>query len=158
MALDPRHIGRKYGPYTYEVGLEKMREFAFAVGGGVPSHGFGEPPSGLHPLLWDEEAGKASRYGSVVAAPTFPVTFAIKPFSTALMDPALDINLLMLVHGEQDFELLDVIRPRDLMTTTGVVTEIYEKSGKDFVVMRTESFNQTGKLVVRGTWTAVIRQ
>ena len=158
MAVDSKHIGRTYGPYTYQLGLEKMREFAYAVGGGVPSHGFGEPPEGLHPLLWNEEAGKASTYGSVIAFPTFAVTFAIKPFATALMDPELDINLLMLVHGEQDFEFFDVMRPGDVMQTTGKLTEIYEKAGKDFVVMVTESFNQTGKRVIRGTWTAVIRR
>lgn len=157
MGIDTRHVGRKYGPYTYEVGLEKMREFAFAVSGGVPSHGFGEPPEGLNPLLWDETYAKQSPYGSVIAFPTFAVTFAIKPFAAALSDPLLNINLVRLVHGEQDFELFDVIRPGDVLTTIGTLTNLYEKSGMDFVVMVTESINASGKLVVRGTWTAVIR-
>ena len=33
MALDTRFIGKKYGPFVYEAGLEKMREFSYAVGG-----------------------------------------------------------------------------------------------------------------------------
>ena len=40
MAIDPKHIGKVYGPTRYVVGLEKMREFAYAVSGGVPSTGF----------------------------------------------------------------------------------------------------------------------
>ena len=36
MATNPKHIGKKYGPFTYAVGLEKMREFAYAISGGVP--------------------------------------------------------------------------------------------------------------------------
>lgn len=159
MALDPKHVGKSYGPYKYEVGLEKLREFAFAVAGGPPSVGFtGGPPAGLNPLLWDEEAAKKGPYGSVIAFPTFAVTFAIKPFGAAVGDPEVGVNLLMLVHGEQEFEFFDVIRPGDVMTTTGKITKIYERNAMDFVVVETESKNQTGKLVVKGTWTAVIRQ
>ena len=159
MALDPKHIGKKYGPSVYQAGLEKMREFAYAIGGGVPSSAFlPGPPEGLNPLLFDEAAAREGPHGAVVAFPTFPVTFAMAPFSQAVTDPELGIDLLRLVHGEQDFELLDVIRPGDTLTSTGVITEIYSKSGKDFLVVTTESKSQTGKLVVKGTWTAVIRQ
>ncbi|MFZ5469533.1 MAG: FAS1-like dehydratase domain-containing protein [Myxococcota bacterium] len=158
MPVDPKHVGKGYGPYVYTIGVEKLREFAYAVGGGVPSFGFGSgAPEGLHPYLWDEKAAKEGTYGSIIAFPTFAVTFAIAPFAAAVTDPALGIDLLMLVHGEQDFELFDVMRPGDVMTTHGTLTRIFEKAGKDFVVMETESKNQTGKLVVRGTWTAVIR-
>jgi acyl dehydratase len=157
MALDPKFVGRKYGPYTYKIGLEKMREFAFVVAGGIPSIGFGNPPEGLNPLMWSEEAARQGPHKAVVAFPTFCVTFAIRPFSAAVSDPEIGVNLLMLVHGEQDFEFFDVMKDGDVMTTTGEITEMYAKAGKDFVVVVTESKNQTGKLVVRGTWTAVIR-
>ena len=39
MAIDQKHIGRKYGPFKYEVGLEKMRDFAITVAGGVKCWG-----------------------------------------------------------------------------------------------------------------------
>jgi acyl dehydratase len=150
-------VGRRYGPFTYELGLEKMREFAFAIGGGAPGMGVSQPPADLDPVLYDVEAGKRSRHGSVIAFPTFAVTFAIRPFSEAVTDPALGIDLLMLVHGEQELEFFDVMRSGDVMTTGGEITRIDEKAGKDFVTVVTESTNQAGKLVVRGTWTAVIR-
>lgn len=158
MPIDPRFIGKKYGPVKYVVGLEKMREFAYAVGGGVPSSAWGPSvPRGLNPLLWDEKAAQDGPYGQPIAFPTFPVTFAMAPFGMAILDPELGINLLLLVHGEQEFELFEVIRPGDVMSTEGTITQAFDKAGKDFLVVVTESRNQTGKLVVRGTWTAVIR-
>jgi acyl dehydratase len=158
MPIDPKFVGKKYGPFRYQIGLEKMREFAYAVGGGVPAASFGSIPDGLDPLLYDEAAGKAGPYGSVIAFPTFAVTFAIAPFAAAVSDPELGINLLMVVHGEQEFEFFDVMKPDNVMTTTGTISQIFEKSQKDFLVVVSESKNQIGKLLVRGTWTAVIRR
>lgn len=158
MALDPKHIGRKYGPFKYTLGVEKMREFAYAVCGGEPGVGITQTPQGLNPLLYDEKAAKAGPYGDVIAFPTFVVNFAMTPFGAAVSDPTLDINLPMLLHGEQEFEFFEVMRPGDVMETLGTITEIYEKAKKDFLVVVTESRNQHGKLAVRGTWTAVIRQ
>lgn len=158
MALDPKHVGKQYGPFTYHLDLEKMREFAHVVAGGRPVLGFGQPPPELSPLLHDEAAARQGPYGQVIAFPTFAVTFTIAAFSAAVTDPELGINLLMLVHGEQDFEFFDVMRAGDTMTTVGTIRELYQKAGKDFLVLVTESKNQHDKLVVRGTWTAVIRQ
>jgi hypothetical protein len=151
MAIDKKNIGNKYGPTTYEVGAEKLREFAYAVGGGVPSMGFsgqGAPP-GLLPALWQGH--------EIVGFPSFCNVFAIAPFGQAVADPKLGINLLMLVHGEQEYELFEPIRPGDVITSTGEITDIFEKQAKDFVTVVTESKNQHGKLVVRGRWLAVIR-
>jgi acyl dehydratase len=145
MAIDPKFIGRAYGPYRYEVAslpYATARQLA---------------PELLRPIYHDVEAGKASRHKSVVAPPTFCVNFAMAPFLDAAVDPQLAIDLPMLLHGEQTFEFLDVVRPGDVMTTTGRITEIYERAQKDFLIVVSESQNQTGKLVVRGTWTAIIR-
>lgn len=157
MALDPKHIGKKYGPYTYQLGLEKMREFSRVIAGGSPALGLAEPPAGLSPLLYDEEKAQAGPHGAVIAFPTFVANFAVIPFGAAIEDPALNINALRLVHGEQDLEFLDVMRAGDTMTTVGTITQIYTKADKDFLVVVTESTNQHGKRVVRGTWTGVIR-
>lgn len=159
MPIDPRFIGREYGPFHYEAGLEKMREFAFAVGGGVPSTGFSGrgAPEGLHPWYHDEAAAKASPWASVVAMPNFCVTFAIVPFARACTDPELKIDLVRLVHGEQKFEFDAVVRPGDRLTTHGKITNVETKRSLDFLEVTTETKNQHGELVVRGVWTAVIR-
>lgn len=158
MPLDPRFVGRKYGPFRYHIGLEKMREFASAVAGGVPTSSLGAIPEGLHPLLYDESAAKSGPYGAVIAFPTFAVTFAIAPFAAAVKDPELGINLLMVVHGEQEFEFIEVMRAGDVVTTTGTISQIYEKSQKDFLVVATESRTAQDKLLLRAVWTAIIRR
>ncbi len=159
MPIDKQFIGNKYGPSTYVVGAEKLREFAYAISGGVPSMGFSGTgaPAGLHPWLHDEQAAKESPYGSLIALPNFAVVFSIAPFGMAVTDPRLKIDLSMLVHGGQEFEFFEVVRPGDVLTSTGEITDLYDKAGLDFLVCTTESRNQTGALVVKGTWTAVIR-
>lgn len=159
MALDKKHIGKSYGPFTYEAGREKLREFAYAVGGGIPSMSFagGGAPEGLHPWLFDLEAAKSSPFGTIIGLPTFAVVFALAPFGQAVLDPELGIDLSKLVHGEQEFEFYAPVTPGDVLTTTGVITEIFTKASKDFLVVKTESKNQRHELVVTGTWTAVIR-
>lgn len=157
MAIDPQFVGRQYGPFHYTVGVEKLREFSSVVAGGVPGIGAREIPAGLHPYLHDSAASKSGPYGDVIAFPTFAVVFAIAPFSAAITDPALGINVLKLVHGEQQFEWFGVMRPGDELTTTGKIVEIYSKGGMDFVTVETESVNQRGEKIVVGSWTAVVR-
>jgi acyl dehydratase len=158
MPLDSSHVGREYGPYHYALGAEKMREFAFAIAGGLPSSTFGSPPAGLNPLFYEEEAAQRGPYGALIAFPTFAVNFAMKPFTEALADPELEVELIRVVHGEQEFEFHEVMRAGDVMTTRGRISRILEKGSLTFVVMETQSHNQHGRLVVTETWTAIIRR
>lgn len=149
--MDRPQVGKTYGPFTYEVGAEKIREFARAVYGGNPS------PISVEAAPEDVP----SRYlegDAVIAPPTFCVNFAIKPFVASIDDPELGINKLMLVHGEQQFEFLEPVRAGDTVTTTGKVASFFEKSGMDFLTVATVSKNQHGREVVRANWTAVIRK
>ncbi|MCP3142478.1 FAS1-like dehydratase domain-containing protein [Pyxidicoccus xibeiensis] len=158
MALDKSLIGREYGPFVYTLGAEKMREFALAIGGAQPGAGTpGEPPPHVSPLLYDAQAAKAGPYGDLIAFPSFAVVFAIRPFSAALTDPQLGIQITNVVHGEQELEFLDVMRPGDVMTSTGRIADIYEKARMGFIVVTSESRNQHGTVVVKGTWTGVVR-
>lgn len=156
--IDPAHVGRRYGPYRYAVGLEEIRDFAVTVAGGVPGRVFaGAPPEAPHPLFVDEEAARASRHGGIIAPPTFCVRFAIQPFAEACADPALGIDLVRLLHGEQAFAFGAPVRPGDRLETVGEIAEIREKAGMDFLTVRTTTRNQHGRVVVEGTWKAVVR-
>jgi acyl dehydratase len=155
--IDRRHLGRRYGPFPFSVGLEHVKDFAAATGGGIPGHVFSRPPDRAHPLTFDEDAGRAGPHGGLVAAPTFAATFAIEPFAKACSDPALGLNLLRLVHGEQELELLQPIRPGDVLSTVGEITRIDERKNLDFLEVTTTTTDARGRLVVRGVWTAIIR-
>jgi len=155
--IDARHLGRRYGPYRFEVGLERIRDFVAAVGGGVPGRVFSAPPPDPHPFTWEEAAARASRHRGLVAPPAFATAVAIQPFAVACSDPELGLNVLRLVHGEQEFELFEVIRPGDVIETVGEITRIQERGDLDFLEVTTTSRNQHGRLVVRGVWTAIVR-
>jgi acyl dehydratase len=156
--IDRAHLGRRYGPFRYEVGREDLRNFVAAVGGGVPGHVFSRPPDRAHPLCWDEDAARAGPHGGVVAPPGFATVFAMEPFARACSDPDLGIDLVRLLHGEQDLEWLEPVRPGDVLTTTGEIARIEERSSLDLLVVASTTVNQHGRTVVRGLWTAAIRR
>lgn len=151
-------VGRRYGPYAYEASLEKIRDFALAVSGGVPTRLYGHPADPPpHPWFMDEDAGRASPYGSVIAPPTFGAVFAMQPFAAALVDPVLAMDLPRIVHGEQELRFGEPVRPGDRLVTTGEVASIEKRGKLDAVVIRSSTTNQRGRPVLEGVWTAVVR-
>lgn len=158
MPIDPRHVGRKYGPFRYLASLEKIRDFALAVSDGVPGRIYWSPaPADVHPWFVDPAAGRASPWGSVIAPPTFCVNFAMEPFVMACSDPELGLDLVRLLHGEQEFTFHEPVRPGDELESTGEIVEVYQKGSLDFLVVKTATRNQHARPVVEARWTAVIR-
>ena len=144
LAIDTKFIGKKYPAHTYEVGKEKIKEFARAIGDN-------------NPLFLDDEKAKASKYGAIVAPPMFAVVYAGALAGEMLLDGDLALNLMMLVHGEQEFEFGEVVKSGDVITTESEIAEIYEKKGKSFITMATTSKNQRGEMTVKGRWTFIVR-
>jgi acyl dehydratase len=148
LGLERPAAARTYAAARYQVGAQKAREFALAIGGGVPSHSF--------PLSAVPDTVRPCYLDGTRLPPSFCVAFNLKPFGDAMVDPALQVDVPMLVHGEQTFELLEPVRPGDTLETDGYVAERFTKAGKQFLSVVAES-RRDGKLVVRGTYTAVIR-
>ena len=82
-----------------------------------------------------------------LAPPTFAVVYAGKLIVPFFFDSELNLNLAMLVHGEQEFEFHEIVRPRDEITTMGEITSIINKEKLDVVTICGESRNQNGVLV-----------
>jgi len=150
-------LGRRYGPYRFTVGVEQLRDFTATICGGIPGRIYAHPPVDAHPWCWDEEAAAASPHGALVAPPGFATLFAIQPFSFACKDPELGLNVIRLLHNGQELELLGVVLAGDVLQTTGEITRLQERGNLDFVEVTSETVNQRGELVVRGTWSAVVR-
>jgi len=144
MALKTDAVGKEWPAATYEVGLEKIREYANAVGETNPVH-------------HDREAAKAAGLRDVTAPPMFCVVYQWPAMAVAGTDPEVGMNLAALVHGGQEFEWDAPVCAGDVITTTPRCTEIYEKDGKGFYVFETTSVNQDGDQVVRGVWTNIVR-
>lgn len=143
MAVNKESIGKKYGPITYEVGAEKIKEFAIAV-------------TDFNPLYFKESNTPDGRKG-VIAPPIFAVVYIQKIINMALNDPELSLDLPMLVHAEQEFEFLDVVFSGDIISTEGIIQNLYEKRSLKFVVIETRS-TRNGNPVSRGISTFVIRK
>jgi hypothetical protein len=144
MAIDLRHVGRRYGPFQRTVCADQIEAFAIAVAGGVPGY-FGSAQGDPRPV---------STQG---APPTFGVTFAMSPFALACTDPELGLDLLRLLHAEQEFEHGAAVRAGDLLTTVGEIVDVRSRGSLDFLTVRTETVNQGGERVLVARWTAVIR-
>jgi acyl dehydratase len=144
MPVDDSAVGKEYPPVTYEVGLEKIREYANAVGESSPLH-------------QDREAAKAAGFRDVPAPPMFAVVYSSRALGPAVLDPEVGINFAAMVHGGQEFVWGEPVCAGDVITTTAKVTEISEKDGKGFYVFESVSTNQDGDEVVRGTWTNIVR-
>ena len=157
MPIDPRHVGRLYGPFRNTVCADQIRAFAIAVSGGVPGH-FGTACGAPHPWSVDEEEARRSPHGALVAPPTFGVTFAMRPFALACTDPELGLDLLRLLHAEQEFEHGAPVRPGDELTTVGEIVEVWSRGPLDFLTVRTETTSGSGERILVARWTAVVRR
>ena len=74
-----------------------------------------------------------------------------------MLDPDLGINLVMMVHGGQEFVWGEPVCAGDTVTTATSVKDMYERGGMGFYVFESESRNQDGQAIVRGTWTNIVR-
>jgi acyl dehydratase len=144
MPVNDSAVGKRYPPATYEVGREKIREYAYALGLENPVH-------------HDREAAQAAEFRDVVAPPMFCVVYSARALGPAVLDPEVGINMAAMVHGGQEFVWGEPVCAGDEITTEVTVTEIYEKDGKGFYVFESVSTNQDGAEVVRGTWTDIVR-
>ena len=144
MPVKKEAIGKTYPAATYEVGLEKIREYANAIGATNAVH-------------HDREAAKGAGFRDVVAPPMFAVVYQWPAVIGPGVDPEVGMNLATLVHGGQEFVWGEPACAGDEITTTASVADIYEKDGKGFYVFETVSKNQEGADVVKGVWTNIVR-
>jgi acyl dehydratase len=144
MPLSTDAVGKHWPAATYEVGAEKIREYADAIGAASPVHR-------------DHEAAKSAGFRELVAPPMFCVVYSARAMGPAILDPAVGMNLAAMLHGSQEFEWDEPVCHGDVIETTASCREIYEKDGKGFYVFETISENQEGKRTVKGTWTNIVR-
>jgi acyl dehydratase len=142
--MEANAVGKTYPPFEYEVGREKVREYANAVGESNPVH-------------HDPDAARQAGFRGVVAPPMFCVVYSAGAMAPAILDPDLGINLMMMVHGSQEFEWDEPVVAGDTITTEARLKDIFEKNGMKFYVFESRSTNQDGRTTVKGTWTNIVR-
>ncbi|GHA13009.1 MaoC family dehydratase N-terminal domain-containing protein [Streptomyces echinoruber] len=143
MALDQSFVGRTYPPTApYEVGREKIREFAEAVG---------DP----NPAYTDPEAAKALGHPDVIAPPTFPFVITYRAAAEVVGDPQLGLDFSRVVHGDQKFAYTRPVRAGDRLAVAQTIESIKSLAGNDVLVIRGEVHDEAGEHVVT-TWMKLV--
>ncbi|WP_433265892.1 FAS1-like dehydratase domain-containing protein [Actinosynnema sp. CS-041913] len=145
MPLDQSFIGRVYPPSPpYEVGREKIREFADAVGETSPVHR-------------DPEVARAAGYRDVIAPPTFAIIVSLKANDVLVDDPELGLDYSRVVHGDQTFTHHRPITAGDRLVVELHVDGIQSRMGNDMLAIRAEVSTDEGERVTTGRCTLVVR-
>ncbi|MCX4664403.1 MaoC family dehydratase [Streptomyces sp. SID4919] len=143
MALDQSFVGRSYPPTEpYEVGREKIREFAEAVG---------DP----NPAYLDPAAARALGHADVIAPPTFVFAITFKAAEQVIQDPQLGLDYSRVVHGDQKFAYKRPVRAGDRLSVTSTIEGVKSLAGNDILDIRGEVHDAAGEHVVTA-WTKLV--
>src|ERR687885_2256726 len=129
--MDESLKGKTWPPFTYEVGLEKIREYANAIGETERVH-------------HDREAARAAGFRDVVAPPLFAVVYSARAMGPAILDPEVGIDLMRMLHGSQQFVWGEPVCAGDVIETAVELADVYERDGRQFFVFESRSRNQDG--------------
>jgi acyl dehydratase len=145
MALDQSFVGRTYPPTPpYEVGREKIREFADAIG---------DP----NPAYRDVEAARALGHPDLVAPPTFSIVLSMTASRQVVLDPDLGLDYTRVVHGEQKFVNARPVYAGDELTVVVTVENIRTAAGNDIITTRGDVSTVGGEHVLSAYGTLVAR-
>jgi len=145
MPLNRALEGKVYPPSSsYEVGREKIREFALAIG---------DP----NPVYSDVEAAKAAGYPDIIAPPTFLTVLNFKYSPRVIGDPELGLDYSRVVHGEQTYELLEPITPGMRLVGRATLARVFSKGKNEFMVVQADIETDDGRKVATATSTIVSR-
>ncbi|ASK62372.1 dehydratase [Virgibacillus phasianinus] len=133
MELDESVIGLTGEKYTFDVEKRHVKQFAEAIGD-------------QNPLYTDEAFAADSRYGQLIAPPTFAMTIGSEGG-----DFPIELDTRRMLHGEQEFIFYRQIVVGDRLHCQMKVSDLYEKEGKSgtmqFLILDTEMEDDTGDLV-----------
>ncbi|MGH3696406.1 MAG: FAS1-like dehydratase domain-containing protein [Pseudonocardiaceae bacterium] len=145
MALAPSFVGRCYLlAGAYQVGREKIREFAEAIGDDDV-------------LYRDPGAARARGYSDVLAPPTFAMILVLRAQQELVGDPELGLDYRRMVHGSQSFIHHRPIAAGDELTVALHVEGIRTMGGNDMLTVRCEITDHAGAPVTTARTMLVIR-
>ena len=131
-------IGIESEPEVYEIERGLIRRFVLAI----------DDPN---PLWQDEEYAGKSRYGGIIAPPTFVLTVGFDELQRQVLESVLYGGVL---HGSTELECYQPVRPGDAITVIAKIANIRERQGgrmgkTAFVTLDITYKNQRQELVAR---------
>ena len=138
-------MGKVYGPVTYAVGREKVREFAHATGETEPLH------------LDVEAARAAGPPGRRRAADVRGRLRSPAIFQPALFDPEVGIDFARMVHGAQEFAWGPLVVAGDEISDRGRVRRA-DRARRDGLLRLRVALGQPGRRAgLHRPWTCIVR-
>lgn len=83
-----------------------------------------------------------------IAPPMYGVAFSLPALGAPLFDPDLHVDMMRLVHGDQDMRFLGAVKPGDIITARSKVDAIVEKSSGEIIEIGIRCTNQRGDVVL----------
>jgi acyl dehydratase len=139
MPLNKACVGREYPPVTVTLTADAMQKYARAY-------------NDDNLAFFD-----VSRAGGIVAPPMFGVVVTWDALMKAMMDSELNVDLLRLVHGEQDMEFPTPMHPGDVITATAKIASIESKTTGETMTVELKASNQDGQPVQKTHFIIFIR-
>ena len=128
-------IGVESPPVTYEVEKGAIVKFAQAI----------EDPN---PLFNDEQAARKTRYGGLIAPPTFLRSLRAGPVRAELRSPYPAV-----LDGGSEWDYFEPVRPGDRITVNSKIVDLFERQGRLgnmlFMIREVRYVNQLGELAAQ---------
>ncbi|WP_212772896.1 MaoC family dehydratase N-terminal domain-containing protein [Polycladomyces abyssicola] len=117
---------------------------------------FAEAIQDLNPLYFDEEVAKKSRWGRLIAPPTFPMTFDYGQIEGLILPES------GLIHGDQTFHYQRPLFVGEEVSCYTVLKDVTEKKGKSgrltFLVFDRIGEDREGEPIFTATTTVVVTE
>jgi hypothetical protein len=139
------YLGARGEPIDIEVEKGAIRKFARAIGE-------------TNPLYFDEEYAATTRFGGMIAPPTFVA--ALKAPLPVLPEPPFSFRVHL--HTGDVIENFRPVRAGDVITSVAELTDVFEKPGRAghllFITFTFHLSGPGGEPVARLAWTEAQRQ
>lgn len=98
-----------------------------------------------------------NREGGIICPPMFGVVYGGASVAGPLFDKELEMNVAMMVHGEQEMIWHDLVRPGDKIKSQAKIADIVDLGKHEICYIAVECTNQAGKKVLDSTYGFLVR-
>jgi acyl dehydratase len=139
MGLNRSFLGKQYAPQDYGVTAQAVMNYARAYNDDNP---------------WFVDTNRA---GGIIAPPMFGVVTGWLSIMIVMTDSELGVDVLRLLHSEQDMFFLRPMVPGDIITSAATIAAIEDEPAGESLTVEVQCTNQRAESVQRMRFTALIR-
>ncbi|WP_418907129.1 FAS1-like dehydratase domain-containing protein [Glutamicibacter endophyticus] len=145
MGINPDIVGRVYpADETYQVGREKIREFAAATKATSRGH-------------YDLDAAAELGFADLIAPPTFAIIVAQRADAKLVADPESGIDFTRVVHADQRFTHHRPIVAGDELVAELHVDQVREMGAGAMITSRAEITTTSGEKIATTISSLLVR-